>query len=402
MEGKRFIHTLRLENFLSYGSKGEEIELEPLNVLIGANTSGKSNLIEAIGILKATPTDLPAPFRQGGGVSEFLWKGGEENPVAKIEATLNHPQRFQKLRYYVNLTSIGQRLELVDEAVENEQRYPGESDVYFYYRYQNGRPILNINRLDDDLTRIVQRTRTLRREDLIQDQSVLSQRKDPDLYPELSYLSTEFSNISLYRHWQMGRYSEPRNAQKTDLPEHPLLEDGSNLGLMLNNLQHQIGNRRIIEKVKKFYEAAEELSVRIYGGTVQIFIREEGLIQPIPANRLSDGTLRYLFLMALLLDPTPPPLICIEEPEIGLHPDILPTIAEMLIEASGRTQIIVTTHSDALVSALSEYPESILVCERDEKGSHLRRLEPDKLKNWLENYTLGDLWRMGEIGGNRW
>ncbi|MBD6614360.1 AAA family ATPase [Komarekiella sp. 'clone 1'] len=401
MDGKTFIRSLRLENFLSYGSDGEEIELQPLNVLIGANTSGKSNLIEAIGILKATPTDLPAPFRQGGGVSEFLWKGGQENPVATIEATLDYPQRPQNLRYQVSLTAIGQRLELVDEAVENEQAYAGANDVYFYYRYQNGRPILNINKLDDDLKRIVQRTRTLRREDLIPDQSVLSQRKDPDLYPELSYLSNEFSKICLYRHWQMGRYSEPRNAQKTDLPEHPLLEDGSNLGLVLNNLQHQIGNRKIIEKLKNLYEAVEELSVRIYGGTVQIFIREEGLIQPITANRLSDGTLRYLFLMALLLDPTPPPLICIEEPEIGLHPDILPTIAEMLIEASERTQIIVTTHSDALVSALSEYPESVLVCERDEKGSHLRRLEPDKLKNWLKNYTLGDLWRMGEIGGNR-
>jgi predicted ATPase len=106
--------------------------------------------------------------------------------------------------------------------------------------------------------------------------------------------------------------------------------------------------------------------------------------------------------MALLLDPTPPPLICIEEPELGLHPDILPTIAEMLIEASQRTQLIVTTHSDSLVSALSQYPESVVICERDDTGSHLRRLEPDKLKDWLENYTLGDLWRMGEIGGNRW
>ncbi len=398
MEGKRFIHKLRLENFLSYGSEGEEIELQPLNVLIGANTSGKSNLIEALGILRATPIDLPAPFRQGGGVSEFLWKGGQENPVATIEATLDYPQRPQNLHYKVSLTEVGQRLELIDEAVENEERYEGEHDVYFYYRYQGGRPVLNINSIDD----AKQFKRSLKREDLIPDQSVLSQRKDPDLYPELSYLSTEFSNIGLYRHWQMGRYSEPRNAQKTDLPEHPLLENGSNLGLFLNNLQHQIGNRKIIEYLKKFYEVAEELSVRIYGGTVQIFIREEGLSQPIPANRLSDGTLRYLFLMALLLDPTPPPLICLEEPEIGLHPDILPTIAEMLIEASQRTQLIVTTHSDALISALSEYPESVLVCERDEKGSHLRRLEPDKLKDWLENYTLGDLWRMGEIGGNRW
>ncbi|MHC5730251.1 MAG: AAA family ATPase, partial [Nostoc sp.] len=136
--------------------------------------------------------------------------------------------------------------------------------------------------------------------------------------------------------------------------------------------------------------------------TVQIIIREEGFSHPIPANRLSDGTLRYLFLMALLLDLTPPPLICIEEPEIGLHPDILPTIAEMLIEASQRTQLIVTTHSEALVSALTEYPESLVVYRRDEKGSHLHRLEADKLKNWLENYSLGDLWRMGEIGGNQW
>lgn len=405
MVGKRFIRTLRLENFLSYGSEGEEIELQPLNVLIGPNASGKSNLIEAIGILKATPTDLPAPFRQGGGISEFLWKGGQGgqgNPVAKIEATLNYPQRSQNqnLRYYVNLTSIVQRLELLDEAVENERPYAGSDDVYFYYRYQSGNPVLNINKLDDDFN--IQRTRTLRREDLIPDQSVLSQRTDPDLYPELSYLSTTFSNIALYRDWQMGRYSVPRNAQKPDLPEHPLLEDGSNLGLFLNNLKSKIGHRKIIEKLKKFYEAAEELGVIISGGTVQIIIREEGLIQPIPANRLSDGTLRYLFLMALLLDPTPPPLICLEEPEIGLHPDILSTIAQMLIEASGRTQIIVTTHSDALVSALSEYPESILICERDEKGSHLRRIEPEKLKNWLEKYTLGDLWRMGEIGGNRW
>ncbi|WP_066384779.1 MULTISPECIES: AAA family ATPase [unclassified Anabaena] len=399
MEGKRFIHKLRLENFLSYGSEGEDIELQPLNVLIGPNTSGKSNLIEAIGILKATPTDLPAPFRQGGGVTEFLWKGGQENPVAKIDVTLNYPQRPQNLRYQLSLTATGQRLELVDEVVENEQKYPGEDDVYFFYRYQSGHPVLNVNKIEDNGERF---KRYLRREDLSPEQSVLSQRKDPELYPELSYLSTEFSNIGLYRHWQMGRYAEPRNAQKTDLPEHPLLEDGSNLGLVLNNLQHRLGTRKILDKLKKFYDAAEELSVRIYGGTVQIFIREENFIQPIPANRLSDGTLRYLFLIALLLDPTPPPLICIEEPEIGLHPDILPTIAEMLIEASQRTQLIITTHSDALVSALSEYPESVLVCERDEKGSHLRRLEPDKLKNWLENYSLGDLWRMGEIGGNRW
>ncbi|GAB1543405.1 AAA family ATPase [Scytonema sp. NUACC21] len=394
MEGKRFIRNLRLENFLSYGSEGEEIELQPLNVLIGANASGKSNLIEALTILKAAPTDLLVPFRQGGGVSEFLWKGDKGVPVAEVKLTVDYPN--QRLRYRLMFTVVGQRLELLEEEVENEYPYSGETNIDFYYRYQSGHPVLKI-KTDSNLQQI---RRSIVPEQLILEQSILSQRKDPDLYPELSYLGNNFSNIGIYREWYVGHKSEVRKPQKTDLVEHPLLEDGSNLGLFLNNLQYQLGNRQIIDKIKIFYNLAEEINIKIYGGTVQIFIREEGLTKPIPANRLSDGTLRYLFLMALLLDPTPPPLICIEEPEIGLHPDILPTIAEMLIEASQRTQLIVTTHSDALVSAIP--PESVLICERDEKGSHLRRLEPEKLKSWLENYTLGDLWRMGEIGGIRW
>ncbi|QSJ19985.1 AAA family ATPase [Nostoc sp. UHCC 0702] len=385
MDGKRFIHSIRLENFLSYGSEGEEIELQPLNVLIGANTSGKSNFIESIRLLRAIPTDLNAAIRKGGGVYDFLWKGDEKIPLAEIKVIFEYPQGMQPLVYKLIFTASGQKFSLVDEAIENEHLNPGQDNIYFYYRlnHNGGLAIKPNPQLSTRLEKLDLETWDYT---MIQtDQSILSQLQDPRKYPEITYLRNQLSQICLYCELPIGRYGELRNPQKFDLPEHPLLEDGSNLGIVLNNLQYQLGNRQIIDCLKKFYEDAEELNVRIYGGTVQIFIREEGLIQPIPANRLSDGTLRYLFLMALLLDPTPPPLICIEEPEIGLHPDILPTIAQMLIEASGRTQIIVTTHSDALVSALSEYPETVLVCERDEKGSHLRRLEPDKLKNWLES-----------------
>ncbi|HBL10897.1 MAG TPA: chromosome segregation protein SMC, partial [Cyanobacteria bacterium UBA11162] len=83
-----------------------------------------------------------------------------------------------------------------------------------------------------------------------------------------------------------------------------------------------------------------------------------------------------------------------------LHPDMMSTIADLLIEASQRTQLIVTTHSEALVSSLP--PESVVVCERDDLGTHLRRLDPERLKKWLEDYSLGELWSMGEIGGTRW
>ena len=135
---------------------------------------------------------------------------------------------------------------------------------------------------------------------------------------------------------------------------------------------------------------------------MQIFFHEKNLHRPVPATRLSDGTLRFLCLASILCHPSPPPLTCIEEPEIGLHPDILPIVAELLIEASHRTQIIVTTHSDILVDALSHVPEAVLVCEKESNATVMRRQNQDELREWLKEYSLGDLWRSGELGGNRW
>jgi predicted ATPase len=408
MEGQRLIRTLHLQNLLSFGPKSEEVTLEPLNVLIGPNASGKSNLIESIAILRATPKDLTAPVREGGGIGEWLWKGGKTIPTAKIEAIIAYPEGIMPLRYRLCMTLTGQRLEIVDEAVENEYpSKPTEADVYFFYRFQGGNPVLNVRTAigaharagtDEGRTR-----RHLRREDLSIEQSVLSQRKDPDQYPEITYLGNQFANIRLYREWNLGRYTAPRTPQKADLPDDVLLEDGSNLGMVLNDLQNRPATRRVLlEKFRQCYEGIEDITTKVQGGTVQIFAHEKGLNQPIPATRLSDGTLRYLSLLTLLCHPTPPPLLCIEEPELGLHPDILTTVADLLVEASQRTQLIVTTHSDALVSALTDIPESVLVCEHDETGTHLRRLEVTRLKQWLEKYSLGELWRMGEIGGTRW
>ena len=405
MEGKRLIRTLRLRNLLSYGSEGAEITLEPLNVLIGPNASGKSNLIEAMGLLRATPRNLTSPIREGGGISEWLWKGGVNNPTAELEVTVYYPEGIMPLRYKLCFTSVGQRLEIVDEAVEGEHPSQGERDAYFFYRYMHGHPVLNVrSQLEEQAgTNIGRSRRSLQREDLSPDQSVLSQRKDPDQYPELTYLGNQFYQIHLYREWNLGRYTAPRLPQKPDLPEDFLLEDASNLGLVLNDLQHRPGTKQlIVDKLSKFYATAEDITTKIHGGTVQIFVHEANLCQPIPATRLSDGTLRYLCLLTILCHPSPPPLVCIEEPELGLHPDILPTIAELLVEASQRTQLIVTTHSADLVSALTEIPESVVVCEHDNMGSQLHRLSSEELQNWIQKYSLGELWRMGELGGTRW
>jgi predicted ATPase len=107
-------------------------------------------------------------------------------------------------------------------------------------------------------------------------------------------------------------------------------------------------------------------------------------------------------LLAILCDPEPPPLICIEEPELGLHPDILPKVADLLRVAAERTQLLVTTHSDILVDALTEQPETVVVCEKHAGQTEMRRLDATHLAHWLKDYRLGQLWIRGELGGTRW
>jgi predicted ATPase len=131
-------------------------------------------------------------------------------------------------------------------------------------------------------------------------------------------------------------------------------------------------------------------------------VKEDGLGSRTPATRLSDGTLRWLMLLIVLLDPAPPPVICIEEPELGLHPDMIPTLADLLREASTRTQLIITTHSQSLVECFSDDPESVCVCEKADGATRIRRLDGERLKVWLQDYSLGQLWASGQIGGNRW
>jgi predicted ATPase len=152
----------------------------------------------------------------------------------------------------------------------------------------------------------------------------------------------------------------------------------------------------------RFHPRFKELKIIAQGNTLQLFLRETDLEALIPATRLSDGTLRYLALLAVLLHPAPPPLVCIEEPELGLHPDLIDDVAKLLVRASAHTQLVVTTHSDHLVNALSDSPSAVLVTEREEQGTVLRRPEPEDLGVWLKTHGLGDLWVQGDLGGTRW
>ena len=387
-----FMHRIKLKNILSFGPDAQELELEPLNVLIGPNGSGKSNLIEVIGLLQAAPRELTAPIIAGGGVGNWIWRGEPRASSAQVEAVLNNPIGEQALRHSLAFAEKGSRFELTEERIANEEAYPGHDNPYIYFDFHHGRAVLNYK----DETR-----RDLRPEDLDPEQSVLAQRRDPDHYPVLTWLGDMYPRIRLYREWYFGRNAPPRLPQDTALPNDFLLEDGRNLGLMLNRLKREpTAKNRFLDALRQLYEGVVDFDVKLEGGTVQVILQEGNII--VPAIRLSEGTIRYLCLLAILCHPTPPPLICLEEPELGLHPDILPGLAELLREASERCQLIVTTHSDTLVDALTDTPESVVVCEKEKGQTRMKRLDKGDLSHWLEKYRLGELWTSGELGGNRW
>lgn len=390
MNQNPLIHSLTLKNILSYGAEGLRVDLNSLNVLIGANGSGKSNLIEAIVLLRSTANGLRETVRAGGGVSEWIWKGGAKN-AARIDAVIDNPQGSQPLRHVLSFRSEGQAFQLDDEKIENEKPYTGKDKPYFYYHYQHGRPVLNVK----------EEQRGLSQENVQPDASILVQRRDPETYPEISYLAGVYEKIRIYREWAFGRNAIFREPQKADMRNNRLEEDFSNLGLFLNRLRRNPkAKNALLAALRDLYEGLDDFDISVEGGTVQVFFTEGDFT--IPATRLSDGTLRYLCLLAILCDPEPPPLVCIEEPELGLHPDILPKLADLMIAMSKRAQLIVTTHSDILVDALTELPESVLVCEKHEGQSTIQRLDAQKLKGWLEKYRLGELWTRGELGGTRW
>ena len=153
--------------------------------------------------------------------------------------------------------------------------------------------------------------------------------------------------------------------------------------------------------LNRLYDGIVGITTPFIDGKVSVMIEESGGRQ-IPAERLSDGTLRYLSLLTVLLDPDPPPLIGIEEPELGLHPDIVFEMAKLLFEASERTQLVVTTHSHTLVDALTDHPTSVVACGKHEGQTWFKRSDPEVLESWLEEYSLGRVWSMGGIEGNRW
>ena len=386
------IRRIGIENILSFGSGGMELEMAPLSVLIGPNGSGKSNLIDVMGLLKALPTDLGAAVRERRSAGDWMWHDASD--LATISLGIEgpfmspHPDLFYEVT--LNQESLGMVLPMEILSDDSNEGIVFVDRRLDWLSLSGGRDEKKMEVNTNEYGVSIR-------------ESILTALQDERRYPEITHVVESLKGIRLYREWVFGRNAPVRLPQKNDLTNKYLLEDASNLGLVLNRLAKDYDvKQHLVSHLRELYEGALDLyiDIDVKHGSVQVFVQEGNA--SVPATRLSDGTLRYLCLLAILCDPHPPPVVCLEEPELGLHPDILPGLARLLREASERCQLVVTTHSDVIVDALTETPESIVVCEKHDGQTRMKRLRKSDLDQWLDRYRLGELWSSGELGGNRW
>ena len=186
------------------------------------------------------------------------------------------------------------RFEIREERVEDATPSDGRNDPIFYYRRVDGKSMLNMKG----------KQREFDNGEIEANTSILAQRKDPDHYPELYWLGDAFERMRIYREWSFGRNTIMRIPQMADLPNARLLPDAGNLGLVLNRLRREPeAKERFLKALRKLYDDIHDFDLQVEGGAVQVFIQEGK--NAIPAKRLSDGTLRYLCLLAILCLPDP-------------------------------------------------------------------------------------------------
>jgi predicted ATPase len=183
-------------------------------------------------------------------------------------------------------------------------------------------------------------------------ESILSQYTYFTTSGDFKYLRDYYESIVFYRNWEFGKLSSIRQPQKADLPSEFLLESFSNLGMVLSNiLSIPKVRKEFIKRLSLLAKGVYDIQIKVEASTVQILLYEESLLEPIPASRFSDGTLRFIVLLSILLNPKPPKVVCIEEPELGLHPDLISVVGELLKEYHDQKKgiILITTHSDILI-----------------------------------------------------
>ena len=391
---------IEIERFRSF--RHVELDIPSLAVLIGPNGSGKSNFLDLLFLMaEAARGGLAEGVASRGGFDNLAFKGdpGDIFLALRFQPKGVFEEEKDAITFKLKLKKVGPNCRVWFEQVSKAPRLP------FHHA-----PLMVMHRDKDGC--MFRSIKTGMREEVVENEEgkalesdselAISQVKDQEKYPTPYKLLRLLQEWTLYENINVG-FDAPVRQPSLLRPTMRLAPKGNNLASVLYSMQQQ--HPAIWKEIEEILETAyanfHSITFPPEGGDGKVLLRwwerpyekESGF----SANLLSDGTLKFLCLIAILKSPDPPPLVCIDEPELGLHPDWIKLVAELMQSAASRTQLVVTTHSPQLVAKLS--PDQVIVAEKVDGETQLKRLSEEKLKNWLEEFNLGDLWVAGHFGG---
>lgn len=399
---------ITLENFFSF--KGPTtIDLNPgLNILLGINSSGKSNLFKAIHLLYEAiiGNGLESLFLKTWGgfpsVSNFT---AHEKDVIKLSFEFNaefingknNHQGFQFRQnpiydltiYRVGPTSYGVAEKLYCKTSPNPD--------FIFMKMSNGQGIISTR--EEGEVSFQKYPQENQQVTFKSTEPVLRQISDPERFYPLFTLKRTLESVGVYSNFDTTFSSLIRQPASYGT-ETKLFPDGQNLMTIINKIKnnHSLSYEKIEEAIQKINPLFKDINFDFIGSKLYLVIREKNLIRSVSIEQISDGTLRYLLLLSVLFNPERGNLICLEEPETNLHPDMINTIAEALKQASKETQIMLTTHSPFLLNLFDL--EDVLVFEKNEGNETVVNYSfPDEVD---EDFLVGQAWLQGLIGGKRW
>jgi len=397
------IKSIYLKNFFSF--KEQKIEFGESNFLIGINGSGKSNIIKAFRLLKAALTEGEMEeliINRWGGFDAVYFKGkeNEETPSFTIlyefdqEVLGDYGYKFQESVFYkIQIKKVaGTQNYTVKEKFGNKA---GWEKGYQYFRATSGIGWAREGERTDQQHSVKY---TL---DVMTD-SMLSQLKDSDRYPQISTLRKAINDISIYSYFNTTETSPIRKpAAPTSAAK--LMADGSNLPQLLNwiNINYKKDYKCIKNSLNDINPNITDINFHPIGTNIELLLEEEGLNSAVHVAHVSDGTLRFLCLLAIIHNPKRGRFVCIDEPEVGLHPDMICEIMENMETARDNTQFLITTHSELVLNQTTI--DNVIVCEKDEENAtYIKTFRTEEYKEWAVDYSTGNLWRSGDLGGNRY
>lgn len=338
------------------------LPLGALNLVTGANGSGKSNLYRALRLLAETAQGgVVQALAREGGLSSVLWAGPENisRAMQRGEVKVEGGPRQEKVALKMGFSGddFGYAIDL-GLPTPSMSAFAADPEIKCEAIWSGAflRPSSLLVDRRGAVVRVHEgRTRRVVAEHLSSFESMFTQIADPERAPEVLALRESIRGWRFYDHFRSDAEAPARQPQlgtRTPVLSH----DGRDLAAAWQTIR-EIGDVCALDAAVEDAFPGARVEVTIADGRFGLQFHQHGLLRPLAVAELSDGTLRYLLWIAALHTPRPPPLMVLNEPETSLHPDLLPALARLIVQASARSQVWVVSHASRLIAALQQAPD---------------------------------------------